>query len=108
MAKRQIKTATKAVLSAAARAYRHVRKRYSATARRVLGVAFVAGGFLAVLPIFGLWMLPVGLALLSDDVPALRRLRRRVHAKLLAWASDRKTRPRILGGRRPDRHRSAS
>jgi hypothetical protein len=30
------------------------------------------GGPLAVLPVFGLWMLPLGLALLSDDVPWLK------------------------------------
>jgi hypothetical protein len=32
----------------------------------------IAGGFLAILPIFGLWMLPLGLALIADDVPWLK------------------------------------
>lgn len=32
----------------------------------------IVGGFLAILPIFGLWMIPVGLLLLAVDVPALR------------------------------------
>ena len=33
---------------------------------------FLLGGILAVLPVFGLWMLPLGLALLSDDLPWLK------------------------------------
>ena len=37
------------------------------------GVLFVLGGLLAILPVFGLWMIPVGLLLLAVDVPWLRR-----------------------------------
>lgn len=39
-----------------------------------LGAAavLVLGSFLAILPVFGLWMLPLGLALMSDDVPWLK------------------------------------
>src|SRR3712207_9152753 len=33
---------------------------------------FIFGGILAILPAFGLWMLPLGLALLSDDLPWLK------------------------------------
>jgi hypothetical protein len=40
-----------------------------------LGMLFVLGSLLFILPIFGLWMLPVGLLLLAEDVPALRRPR---------------------------------
>ena len=43
--------------------------------RLPLGVLFILGSFLFILPIFGLWMLPVGLLLLAEDFPALRRLR---------------------------------
>lgn len=32
----------------------------------------IVGGFLAVLPVFGLWMLPLGLALLSEDLPGMK------------------------------------
>jgi hypothetical protein len=46
--------------------------------RLVAGVLFIAGSFLSILPIFGIWMLPVGLVLLAEDIPALRRLRDRV------------------------------
>jgi hypothetical protein len=43
--------------------------------RLVAGVLFIAGSFLSILPIFGIWMLPVGVVLLAEDVPAFRRLR---------------------------------
>jgi hypothetical protein len=46
--------------------------------RLPLGILFILGSVLFLLPIFGLWMLPVGLLLLAEDVPALRRLRNRV------------------------------
>lgn len=31
------------------------------------------GGVLAILPVFGVWMLPLGIVLLIEDVPFLRR-----------------------------------
>ena len=37
-----------------------------------LAVVLTAGGFVGFLPIFGFWMLPLGLALLAVDVPFLR------------------------------------
>src|SRR3954451_19442408 len=51
-----------------------------------LGLLFILGSFLFILPIFGLWMLPVGLLLLAEDVPALRRLRTRI----LDWTERRR------------------
>jgi hypothetical protein len=35
----------------------------------------VGGGFLSTLPLFGLWMLPLGPLLLAEDVPPLRYMR---------------------------------
>ena len=35
-------------------------------------VLLILGGFLAILPVFGLWMLPLGLALLSEDIPGMK------------------------------------
>ena len=35
-------------------------------------VFLILGGFLSILPVFGLWMLPLGLALMSDDLPWLK------------------------------------
>jgi hypothetical protein len=43
-----------------------------------VGVMLVGGGFLGMLPLLGFWMLPLGLALLAEDLPRLRRARSRV------------------------------
>jgi hypothetical protein len=40
--------------------------------RAPAGVALAAGGVFSVLPGLGLWMLPVGLALLAVDVPVMQ------------------------------------
>jgi hypothetical protein len=58
--------------------------------RRVLrisiGVLLIVGGLLSILPVFGLWMLPVGLLLLAEDVPVLCRATDRV----LEWVERRR------------------
>ena len=36
------------------------------------GLALILGGVFSVLPVLGLWMLPVGLLLIAFDVPFLR------------------------------------
>jgi hypothetical protein len=38
-----------------------------------IGILLVCGGFLGFLPVLGFWMLPLGLLLLSLDVPLLKR-----------------------------------
>jgi hypothetical protein len=43
-----------------------------------MGVLLTFGGLLGFMPIVGFWMLPIGLALLADDVPPLRSLRSRI------------------------------
>jgi hypothetical protein len=40
--------------------------------RLLAAVLLIAGGIFSILPILGLWMLPLGLALVSDDVPWLK------------------------------------
>ncbi|MGU3663995.1 hypothetical protein ACLBX9_07395 [Methylobacterium sp. A49B] len=40
--------------------------------RLVAALALIGGGVLSFLPVLGLWMLPLGLALLSEDIPALK------------------------------------
>ncbi|WP_375309656.1 hypothetical protein WHZ77_20820 [Bradyrhizobium sp. A5] len=42
------------------------------------GALLVVGGVLSFLPVLGVWMLPLGLALLAEDVPALRTSRSKV------------------------------
>jgi hypothetical protein len=45
------------------------------------GLICVAGGFLGFLPVLGFWMLPLGLLILSVDLPPVRRFRRRAEVK---------------------------
>ena len=45
--------------------------------RIVIGVLLILGGIFAILPIFGFWMVPLGLLVLSVDIPRVRRWRRR-------------------------------
>jgi len=40
--------------------------------RLAAAALLILGGVLAILPVFGLWMLPLGLALMSDDLPWLK------------------------------------
>jgi hypothetical protein len=45
--------------------------------RITLGILLCLGGLLWFLPILGLWMLPLGILLLSIDLAPVRRVRRR-------------------------------
>jgi hypothetical protein len=45
------------------------------------GLVLMAGGILWFLPIVGLWMFPLGLALIALDIPFLRR----PVARLINW-----------------------
>jgi hypothetical protein len=92
---RSLKLGVSHALQHAVQAERRVRRGRSPWARRGLALGFIAGSLLWFLPVLGLWMLPVGLALLSDDVGWMRRMRRRVHARLLAWSRDRQPRRRL-------------
>ena len=49
----------------------------SRAVRITLGALLILGGVLGFLPILGFWMIPLGLGVLSVDLPAVRRLRRR-------------------------------
>ncbi|MBW7967825.1 hypothetical protein [Bradyrhizobium sp. BR 10289] len=42
------------------------------------GALLIVGGVFSFLPVLGIWMLPLGLALLAEDVPALRASRSKV------------------------------
>ena len=44
--------------------------------RIIVGVLLIILGFFGFLPVLGFWMIPLGLAILSYDIPAVRRLRR--------------------------------
>ena len=59
--------------------------------RIALGIAFLAGGVFAILPVLGLWMIPVGILILSVDIPFVRRLRRRTEV----WSGRSTLRPAV-------------
>jgi len=46
--------------------------------RITAGISLTFGGVLGFLPVLGFWMLPLGLALLAEDVQILRSLRSRI------------------------------
>ncbi|MEM5472657.1 hypothetical protein WNZ14_13050 [Hoeflea sp. AS60] len=47
-----------------------------APARIALGGGLVVGGIFGFLPVLGFWMVPLGLLVLSQDLPVVRRWRR--------------------------------
>ncbi len=58
--------------------------------RRVVGTGFVLGGTFSFLPVLGIWMLPVGLILLSHDSHRVRRFRRNSEVYVLRkWRNSR-------------------
>ena len=71
---------------------RWLRQPSSRWARIPAGALLILGGLLSILPVLGLWMLPLGLALLAEDAPPLRRARDR----LLDWIERRW--PNFLSG----------
>ena len=58
------------------------------TGRIAVGSLLLVGGVLGFLPILGFWMVPLGLAVLARDIPAVRRW----HRRLIAWWLRRKRR----------------
>ena len=59
-----------------------------APARIAIGVLLVIFGFLGFLPILGFWMIPLGIAILSYDIPRVRLFRQ----KIAAWWRSRQSR----------------
>jgi hypothetical protein len=53
--------------------------------RILAGVLLVLMGLAGFLPVLGFWMLPLGLMVLSVDLPAVRRLRRRASIAWMRW-----------------------
>ena len=55
------------------RSLRRLRRPELKPVRLVTGTALIAGSFFAFLPIFGVEMFPLGLLLLAEDIPFLRK-----------------------------------
>ena len=68
------------------------------------GLLLVVAGVIGFLPVLGFWMVPLGLLLLAQDLPFLRkpigRLLRWVHRKLPARSTGRDTSTTTSSGRR--------
>ena len=62
-----------ALFKSVARSALQVGERLPAGVRGVLGISLMIGGVLGFLPVLGFWMFPAGVAMLSLDVPPLRR-----------------------------------
>jgi hypothetical protein len=60
---------------------RWLRRPSSRLVRIPLAILLVAGGIFSFLPILGLWMLPLGLLLIAQDVPFLQK----PLAEMLGW-----------------------
>ncbi len=56
---------------------RQIRLPQSRPLRIAFGVVLILAGFVGFLPVLGFWMIPLGLMVLSVDLPLARRLRRR-------------------------------
>ena len=56
-----------------ARVIRRLRHPKAAWVRIPVGMLLIAGGVFSILPLFGLWMLPLGLLLIAYDVPFLQK-----------------------------------
>ncbi|ROU04224.1 tryptophan synthase subunit beta [Histidinibacterium lentulum] len=60
--------------------------------RLPVAFALILGGMLSILPVLGLWMLPLGLLLLAVDVPCLRPVVSRVLIRIRRWMAVRRHR----------------
>jgi uncharacterized RDD family membrane protein YckC len=55
----------------------HIALPRSRVVRVIIGLLLILGGLVGFLPILGFWMIPLGVLVLSIDLPMLRRARRR-------------------------------
>lgn len=68
--------------SGPARFVNWLRRPSSRLVRFPLAILLIVGGVFSFLPILGLWMLPLGLILIAQDIPPLQK----PVARLLGWA----------------------
>ncbi|MFZ0663042.1 MAG: hypothetical protein WAM66_10150 [Acidobacteriaceae bacterium] len=60
-----------------------------------LGILLTLGGLLSFLPLLGLWMLPLGILLLAEDLRFLRRPAMRMLGAVQSWWDRRRERRRL-------------
>ena len=91
LAERRLEELIKRLPRAMARFIRWARAPRRIWLRVPLGILLIVGGFLAILPVFGLWMTPLGLILLAQDFGPVRR----AVYRLINWTASR--RPQWFG-----------
>jgi hypothetical protein len=64
---------------------KHIQLPRNRLVRMGIGIFLVLLGFLGFLPVLGFWMIPLGLMVLSVDIPVVRRLNRRVSVAVKRW-----------------------
>lgn len=69
---------TAAIAGALMRGITRLQRHPSRSVRWGVATCLIVGGFLGFLPVLGLWMLPLGLLIISNEVGWLRRARRRL------------------------------
>ncbi|MGE0611452.1 MAG: hypothetical protein AB7G34_03540 [Hyphomicrobiales bacterium] len=72
---------------------RTIRLPASQWSRIGLGILLILGGLAGFLPVLGFWMIPLGLFVLSYDLPMVRRWRRQAQVAWERWRQKRAARP---------------
>jgi len=62
--------------------------------RTAIGILLIFGGLLGFLPVLGFWMVPLGMLVLAEDFPVVRRWNRRIGVAVKRWWSGRARRVR--------------
>lgn len=70
---RQLRRLERRLPAWAARPLNGLRRPSSRRVRLPVGALLLVGGVLSILPFLGIWMAPLGLLLLAQDLPVLRR-----------------------------------
>lgn len=81
-----------------------LRKPSSFSVRIIVALLLILGGVFSFLPVFGLWMLPLGLLFIAQDVPILQK----PLANALGWIEANWERLRVAWGSWRSRHRDHS
>lgn len=91
---RQLDRIERALPAGLRRSIRWLREPGSRWVRIPAGVLLILGGAFSILPVLGLWMLPLGLLLLAQDLPFLRRPTRRgllwIERRWVRWKRSRR------------------
>ncbi len=69
---RYLETLERRLPPGAGRFLRWLRKPSSLIARIVVGLLLILGGIFSFLPVLGIWMLPLGLIIIAQDLPFLQ------------------------------------